>query len=93
MNNSSLNVGGYQAALIYLPSKPGKYGLKIFWLAEAESDFALNAKIYTDRDHNGPPERNLGKNVVMALTEPYYHTGRDIVTINFYITLLSHFSY
>ena len=68
----------------YLPSKPGKYGLKIFWLAEAGSGFALNAKIYTGRNRNGPPERNLGEKVVMSLTEPYHNTGRDIVTDNFF---------
>ena len=68
----------------YLPSKPGKYGLKIFWLAEAGSGFALNAKIYTGRIRDGPPERNLGENVVMMLTEPYYHTGRDIITDNYF---------
>ena len=33
----------------YLPSKPRKYGLKIFWICEADSGFALNAHVYIGR--------------------------------------------
>ena len=31
----------------YLPPKPRKYGLQIFWICEADSGFALNAHVYT----------------------------------------------
>ena len=31
----------------YVPSKPRKYGIKVFWVCEAQSGFALNAWIYT----------------------------------------------
>ena len=68
----------------YIPSKPAKYGLKIFWLAEAGTGFALNAKIYTGRERDAPVHRQLGKDVVMELAAPYFNTGREIVTDNFF---------
>jgi hypothetical protein len=68
----------------YMPSKPKKYGLKIFWLCEAGTGFALNALIYTGRGLNEPRHTNLGKDVVMKLCIPYFNTNRDIITDNFF---------
>ena len=36
----------------YIPSKPRKYRLENFWLCEAASGFALNAKLYIGRENN-----------------------------------------
>lgn len=68
----------------YMPSKPKKYGLKIFWLCEARTGFALNGQIYTGRGQNEPIHRNLGKDVVLELCKPFFGTNRDIVTDNFF---------
>ena len=68
----------------YLPSKPRKYGIKIFWICEAESGYALNAEVYTGRGQNQPVHRGLAKDVVMKLCEPFHHSGREIVTDNFF---------
>jgi hypothetical protein len=67
----------------YLPSKPKKYGVKIFWCCEASTGFALNGKIYTGRQDNQEPERELGKKIVIYLVRPYYKTGRNMVKNNF----------
>lgn len=78
---------GYRGSIpgrTYIPSKPAKYGLKVFWLAEARSGYALNAKIYSGKDRDAPPHRNLGMDIVMELTAPYFNTGRDIVTDNYF---------
>ena len=45
---------------IYMPSKPAKYGIKIFWLCDASLPYALNAKIYVGRQPGSAPEKNLG---------------------------------
>lgn len=68
----------------YLPSKPAKYGLKIFWLAEAITGYALNAKIYSGRLPNEPPHTKIGRDVVLDLTRPFYQSGRDIITDNYF---------
>lgn len=67
----------------YLPSKPRKYGIKIFWLAEADSGFALKGKIYTGREESGV-HRNLGRDIVVELTQPYHGTNREVVTDNYF---------
>lgn len=74
---------GYIPGRTYLPSKPAKYGLKIFWLTESRTGFALNAKIYTGKDQSGT-HRNLGRDIVMELSAPYHHTGREIVSDNYF---------
>ena len=67
----------------YMPSKPRKYGLKVFWACESNTGFALNAIIYGGR--NGDEiHYNLGHDLVMELSEPFYNTGRNICTDNFF---------
>ena len=68
----------------YMPSKPKKYGVKIFWSCEAKTGFALNGKIYTGRQQNREPERELGKKIVLNLLQPFYKSGRNVVTDNFF---------
>jgi hypothetical protein len=68
----------------YLPSKPSKYGVKIFWASEAKTGFALSAKIYSGKPKDQEIERELGKKVVLQLTEPFFNSGRNIVTDNYF---------
>ena len=53
----------------YMPSKPAKYGIKIFWLCDASLPYAFNAKIYVGRQPGSAPEKNLGLNVAVNLTQ------------------------
>lgn len=68
----------------YIPSKPKKYGVKIFWACEAASGFVLNGIIYTGRQPGQAVEHELGKNVVLELLRPYFRSGRNVVTDNFF---------
>ena len=43
----------------YMPSKPAKYVIKVFWLCDASSPYAFNAKIYVGRQPGSAPEKNL----------------------------------
>ena len=40
--------------------------------------------MYTGRGPDQPVHRGLAKDVVMKLSEPFYHSGREIVTDNFF---------
>ena len=62
----------------YMPSKPRKYGVKFFWLCEATTGFAFHGMIYSGREENNAPHRNLENNIVMNLCSVYYGTGPDI---------------
>ena len=66
-----------------MPSKPRKYGLKIFWACKSSNGYALNAIAYGGKEGD-QVHRNLGQDIVLRLLEPYYGTGRDVCTDNFF---------
>ncbi|GJQ78584.1 hypothetical protein Trydic_g11694 [Trypoxylus dichotomus] len=59
----------------YMPSKPTKYGMKIFWMYESKSGYVLGGLVYVNRQPGEPPHKNLGLEVVQAFHEP---NGVDI---------------
>ena len=66
-----------------MPSKPRKYGLKIFWACESSIGYALNAIAY-DGKEGDQVHRNFGQDIVLRLLETYYGIGRDVCTGNFF---------
>ena len=68
----------------YMPSKPAKYGIKIFWLCDASFPYACNARIYVGRQPGSEPERHLGQNVVTQLTSPLQGSGRNVTMDNYF---------
>lgn len=68
--------------IIYMPSKPGKYGIKIWMLCDSETFYVYNMQIYTGRDRNCGPEVNQGERVVLDLTEGL--DGRNVTCENFF---------
>ena len=74
----------------YIPSKPGKFGIKIWVLCDAKTGYCLNQSIYFGKiQKNSPPEKNLGKNVALNLinTCMVKLDGRNITTDNFFSSL------
>ena len=67
----------------YIQSKPQKYGLKIFWTWEPSSGYVLNDIPYGGKEGD-QVHRNLAQDNVMRLLEPYFGTGRDVCTDNFF---------
>lgn len=45
----------------YIPSKPAKYGIKVWALCDATSKYAWNMEVYLGRANNTQPEKNQGK--------------------------------
>ena len=77
---------GYQGTIsghTYIPSKPCKYGIKIFWFCKAKSGFPLSANIHVGKVSNEVHQK-LGKDVVLELCQPYNGSGWDVVTDNFF---------
>lgn len=71
---------------IYIPSKPGRYGIKIWALCDATNAYLYNAKVYIGKE-SGVTENGQGENVVKWLSEPILKAGRNITTDNFFTTL------
>ena len=70
----------------YIPTKPGKYGIKIWCLADAKTSYLVNAQIYLGKVGN-TPESNQGERIVRELCEPVLDKGYTITTDNFFTTM------
>ena len=68
----------------YLPSKPDKYGIKMFWAADAENNFPLVAEPCLGRPLGADRQVNLGRNVALCLSAPFFNSGRNVTTDNFF---------
>ena len=67
----------------YMPSKPGKYGLKIWTLCDVETAYVWNMQPYLGKaSRDAAPEKQQGKRVVMDLTEGL--RGNTVTTDNFF---------
>lgn len=76
----------------YIPSKPDKYGIKIFWACDSETNYPLRGFPYLGREQTGPrpvTENNvaIGTNTVLKLTEDFKGSGRNVTCDNFFTSL------
>lgn len=72
----------------YIPSKPTKYGIKIFCLADAKLFYTTNMEIYCGQQPEGPYRKsNSAEDIVMRLAEPIYGSGRNITADNWFTSL------
>lgn len=70
----------------YMPNKPAKYGIKVWWACDALTGYPMFGEIYTGQPISGR-EVNQGERVVKTLATKFKDTGRNIVTDNFFTTL------
>lgn len=48
----------------YIPSKPAKYGNKIWTLCDSKTSYVLETQIYTGKEAGTKPDKNQGMRVV-----------------------------
>ena len=70
---------------MYIPNKPDKYGLKIYWLCESDTGYPLRGLPYLSKVDR-LPEKDHGENCVRKLIEPYYRSGRNVTFDKFFTT-------
>ena len=71
----------------YMPSKPGKYGIKIWVICDSISHYELKMDVYKGRETCEPRKTNLGLKLVLKLSEPFKISGRNITCDNFFTSL------
>lgn len=69
----------------YIPSKPAKYGIKIFSLVDSRHYYTHNLEIYAGKQPEGPYQLSTKPvDIVMRLAEPIYQSGRNITADNWF---------
>ncbi|XP_047104473.1 piggyBac transposable element-derived protein 4-like [Schistocerca piceifrons] len=71
----------------YMPSKPAKYGIKIFWLCDAASAYASDGIVYAGRKPHEPTQKKLGLNVVKDLVKNIEGSSKNITVDNFFTSV------
>mgnify|MGYP004593395707 CR=1 FL=1 len=70
----------------YLPSKPDKYGMKIWWICDSSTSYPLQGIPYLGKE-GGNRQTNLAMNVVQKLVQPYENTNRNITFDNYFTSV------
>ncbi len=71
---------------VYMPQKPDRYGIKIWWICDSTNGYAFNGQVYLGREGN-LPELGLGSRVVEDLCRPIEHSGRNLTMDNFFTSV------
>jgi hypothetical protein len=70
----------------YIPSKPGKYGIKLWMLSDSQTSYVCRLQVYTGRQGD-TRETNQGKRVVTDLCRSLKGTGRNVTCDNFFTSM------
>lgn len=67
----------------FMPKKPDKYGIKIFWMCDSKTGFPIQGYVYTGKTGDKRTV-DLARIVVETLCEPFHGTNRNITTDNYF---------
>ena len=68
---------------VYIPTKPGKYGMKVWIMADSETFYCGDLQLYAGRV-GSQQDVGQGSRVVLDLSTSIVNTGRNITTDNFF---------
>lgn len=68
----------------YIPSKPDKYGMKLFWICDSATGYPLKAVPYLGKNRTGKATVGVAHTIVRELCRRYERTNRSITTDNYF---------
>lgn len=75
----------------YIPTKPGKFGIKLFWIVDADNAFPLQCLVYIGEKTLSPEEKaaasSIPEAIVRALVLPHLGEGRCVTSDNYFTSL------
>lgn len=72
----------------YIPSKPNRYGIKIFALSDAKTFYTSNLEVYVGLQPDGPyKESNSPDAVVVRLCDVIKNSGRNLTLDNWFTSV------
>ena len=70
----------------YIPSKPDKYGMKMWWICDNATSYPLQGIPYLGKEGSARAQ-NLAQNIVEQLCEPYFASYRNVTFDNFFTSI------
>ncbi|KAJ8943576.1 hypothetical protein NQ314_009701 [Rhamnusium bicolor] len=72
----------------YIPSKPSKYGIKIFALSDTKMYYTMDLEVYVGQQPDGPYKVTNSPNcIVERLCEPIKDSGRNLTIDNWFTSV------
>ena len=75
----------------YIPTKPGKFGIKVFWVVDNENTVPLSCLFYIGQSTIPEEEMNESDSVAEAqtlkLVKPFLGKGRNVTADNYFISV------
>lgn len=72
---------------MYIKSKPGRYGLLLRVLSDAQYRYFCNMRLYRGKDLTVPECEKGCENIVKTLAQPYFMSGRSVTTDRYYTSV------
>lgn len=74
---------------IYMPSKPNKYGIKLYALVDAKMFYCGNMEVYIGKQHPGPYKLDTSNAALLPrICNPISGTNRNVTMDNFFTSKL-----
>lgn len=70
----------------YLPLKPGKYGVKIFWLVDSQTNYPIAGEVYLGKQPKAHRSTGVAHDLIMRLAKDYLYLGANITLDNFFVS-------
>ena len=71
---------GRSKHLQYIPSKPHKWGIKVWCLSESGTGYVTNWSVYTGKLKPDGSQRTATHTIVMDICDPILDKGRHVYT-------------
>ena len=74
----------------YIPTKPGKYGLLMYWITDAETSIPVNGLLYIGQSTLSASDHAQGsfsESLTLHISSPFLGKGRNIVMDNYFTSL------
>lgn len=79
---------GHCSFRVYMPSKPNRYGLKIYALVDSKLFYTMKLEVYLGKQPEGPYKfDNSNLSLVCRLVEPIRGSNRNITMDNFFTSV------
>ena len=72
---------------MFIPSKPGKYGMKVWAVCDPLSAYCINLQPYTGRAQGAVRDVGQGSRVILELTDHLTGSGCHITADNFFTNI------